>query len=312
MNGHNKYLAVGVFIVVGIGLLIMLSLMFSGGRSSESNIRYSLLFQRDISGLTLGAPVKYLGVEVGEVIDMSLITGNATNVKVDLELLESTPVNSTTFASLSFQGVTGVAFISLASDDRIPLTKISKNKDFKYPVIPTRDVGLAALLADGPEITIRLTQFLDRANVVLNDKNINSISNTLANIDRLTTSLSSQENTIREIPRQLKVILEQVEKTVQQLQSTIDQARPDFLSSMDTLNKATASLEKVTVRLDKWAVEHEGDIDKFISGGLAQAPALISDTRLAVRELQKLLNDFRSTPSQLIYKPNSEPVVVEP
>ena len=117
MNGRNSYLIVGIFVAAGIGLLVAFSLLLAGGRSSGPTEQYTVLFHRDISGLTLGAPVRYLGVGVGQVVDMSLMTDSGTGVKVDIEVLQSTPINTATYASLAFQGVTGVAFISLAADD---------------------------------------------------------------------------------------------------------------------------------------------------------------------------------------------------
>lgn len=312
MNGKNKYLEVGIFVTAGITILIILSLMFAGSHKTAANTSYTLLFDRDISGLNIGAPVRYLGVEVGQVIDMQLFSNNGVSVRVDLEVLESAPINSATYASLSFQGVTGVAFVSLAVDKELQISELAATNGFKFPIIPTRDVGLSALLSSGPEITGRMVLLLDKLNVLLNEDNLSSLSNSLSNIESLSNSLAAQDSTLSELPQQLNKILIQVNKTVAQLQGTINKGEPDLLTAMKNLNRATQSFEKVSARLDKWAIEHEPDIKNFMAGGIAQAPELITDTRTAVRELEKLLADFRKNPSQLIYKPQSEPVVVEP
>jgi len=355
MNGRNNYLVVGIFVTSGIVLLVALSLMFAGGNSTEPSQRYTVFFHRDISGLTLGAPVRYLGVGVGQVVDMRLMTNNGSSVRVDLEVLQSTPINSATYASLAFQGVTGVAFISLAADD-VEQPMALDAGDFEYPVIPARDVGLAALLSDGPEITHKITLLLDRANRILGEENQAAITRSLANIENLseslvedgpeithkitllldranrilseenqavitrslanienlTGSLAGQENTIAALPAQLHSILEQVERTVGQLQSTLDQAEPDLLATLATLNKTSTNLANISARMDGWVTDHDRDVDQFISGGLAQVPALITDTKNTIRELEKLLAELRNNPSQLVYKPQSEPVVVEP
>ena len=354
MNGRNNYLVVGIFVTSGIVLLVALSLMFAGGSSTEPSQRYTVFFHRDISGLTLGAPVRYLGVGVGQVIDMRLMTNNGSSVRVDLKVLQSTPINSATYASLAFQGVTGVAFISLAADD-VEQPMALDAGDFEYPIIPARDVGLAALLsdgpeithkitllldranrilgeenqaaitrslanienlseslADGPEITQKITLLLDRANRILDDKNQAAISRSLANIENLSGSLAAQENTIAALPEQLHKILEQIEKTIGQLQTTLDQVEPDLLATMVMINKTSTNLANISARMDGWVAGHDRDVDQFISGGLAQVPALITDTKNTIRELEKLLAELRNNPSQLVYKPQTEPVVVEP
>ena len=90
MNGRNSYLVVGIFVSVGIVTLIVMSFILAGGRYAEPTTRYTVFFERDISGLTLGAPVRYLGVAVGQVDAMRLTTTDDTRVRVDLEVLRST------------------------------------------------------------------------------------------------------------------------------------------------------------------------------------------------------------------------------
>ena len=311
MNGRNSYLVVGVFVSVGLATLIVMILIFAGGRSTEPKSRYTVFFERDVSGLTLGAPVRYLGVGVGEVVAMSLTTHDGTKVRVDIGVVRSTPVTTATFASLAYQGVTGVAFISLGTDSDDQADKLVA-RDFEFPVIPARNVGLAALLADGPEITRKVSQLLDRANQLLDEDNRGAFSRSLGNIDTLTESLAGQEEAIASLPSQIGKVLRQIEKTIGQLESTLDQVQPEVLATVKNLDRATDNLANISARLDSWLTENDRDMKQFISAGLGQTPALITDTRDTMRELEKLLAEMRENPSQLIYKPRSEPVVVEP
>ena len=301
MNGRNSYLIVGIFVSIGLVTLIIMSFIFAGGRSTEPTIRYIIFFQRDVSGLTLGAPVRYLGVRVGEVNTMSLTTHDFTKVRVDLEVLQSTPITAATYASLAFQGVTGVAFISLAADQNGQTNKLVAD-DFEYPVIPTRDTGLAALLSDAPEITRKVTQLLDQASQLLDENNQAALAGSLANIEAMTESL----------PGELRTVLAEGENTLRQLRSTLDQAQPDIVATMKQLNEASTNLANITARMDSWLTENDRQMEQFMSAGLAQIPALIADTRNTMRELEKLLVELRDNPSQLVYKPQTEPVVVEP
>ena len=291
--------------------MIVIILMLAGGRSTEPSTRYIVFFERDISGLTLGAPVRYLGVAVGQVDAMRLTTGDGAMVRVDLEVLQSTPVTTATFASLAFQGVTGVAFISLAADRSEPAGNLTVG-EFEYPVIPARDVGLAALLSDGPKIAHKVTELLDRASQLLGENNQAALSRSLANIEKLTGSFAGQEDTIAPLPEQMRTVLGQIETTLESLQVTLDQVQPDVLTTMANLNQASTNLANISARLDGWLTDNDSDMQSFINGGLAQTPALIADTRNTMRELEKLLAELRENPSQLVYKPQSEAVLVEP
>lgn len=310
MNGRNSYLIVGAFVSVGVVALVAMILFLAGDRSTEPTVRYTVLFERDISGLTVGAPTRYLGVEVGQVIAMSLVTDNGTKVRVDVEVLQSTPVTTASYASLAFQGVTGVAFVSLASDHDVGAMPLVAG-DFEYPVIPARNTGLAALLSDGPEITHKINALLDKANQLLGQENRDSLGRSLDSIDKLTESLAAQEETIGALPQQVQSVLEQIGTTVTELRATIDEAGPDFVATMQSLNKTSENLANISVRMDNWLTDHDRDMQQFMDGGLAKTPALIADTRNTMRELEKLVNELRENASQLVYEPQSEAVAVE-
>ena len=310
MNGRNSYLVVGIFVSVGLVTLIVMILNFAGGRSTEPNTRYTVFFQRDISGLTLGAPVRYLGVGVGQVVDMSLTTHGGTNVRIDIKVLQSTPVTTATYASLAFQGVTGVAFISLAADRDGRANELVAG-DFEYPVIPARDVGLAALLSDAPQITHKVTQLLDRANQLLDENNRAALGRSLANIEKLTGLLVGDDDAMASLPDQLRTVLGEFENTLTQVQTVLNQVEPDLLATMTKLNQTSTNLASISARLDGWLTDNDRDMEQFISGGLGQMAVLITDTRNTIRELEKLLADLRENPSQLIFEPQSEPAVVE-
>lgn len=310
MNRNNSNLIVGVFVSIGVIALVAIVLVLAGERASESTARFTVLFERDISGLTVGAPARYLGVEVGRVIDMRLVTGTSTRVRVDLEVLESTPVTTATFASLAFQGVTGVAFISLAPDQAFAAQPLLAG-EFEYPVIPARNTGLAALLSDGPEITQKISALLEKANRLLNETNRDSLGRTLANIETLTGALAAEEKTIGELPAQIRRLLTRFDRTASEIQSTISAAGPELASALQAIDQTSENLARISSRVDYWLSVHDPDIQDFMDGGLAKLPLLIVDAREAMRELEKLLIELRESKSQFLYKPTTDAIELE-
>ncbi len=311
MNGRNSYLVVGLFVSIGLVTLIAMILNLAGGRSTEPDARYTILFERDVSGLTLGAPVRYLGVGVGQVVSMRLTTHDGTKVRVDIEVLQSTPISTATYASLAFQGVTGVAFISLGADQNGRTNKLEAD-DFEYPVISTRNVGLSALLSEAPAITHKLAELLERASELLNENNSSAISRSLANIEKFTESLAARDNSMASLPDRLRSVLGEFESTLTQVRGTINRAEPGLVGTMTNFNQASADLANISTRLDGWLSDNDREMEQFVSGGLGQAAELVADARNTMRELKKLLADLRDDPSQLVYKSQSEPRTVEP
>lgn len=311
MNGRNSYLIVGAFVSIGIVALLFVVISLAGKGSTEEKQRYTTLFDRDISGLTLGAPVRYLGVSVGEVIDIRLTNAVDAKVRVDIAVLESTPISDATYASLAFQGVTGVAFISLAADTQMA-TRRPVASGSEHPVIATRDVGIAAVLSEAPEISHRIVAILDRINGMLNDDNVDALSELLANVEIVTHSLAGKDESLVSLPVKLDAALGQIEETFDRAQTAIDRVEPGLVAALEQLNSASANLADISARLDGWLADNDRDMNQFFSGGLGQTAELIADTRNTIRELEKLLAELRESPSQIVYRPQRDPVLVEP
>ena len=64
---------IGLFVVVGLGLLIAAVVVVSGGRLFASNERAVMHFNGSIYGLQLGAPVVFRGVRLGSVVSIGVV-----------------------------------------------------------------------------------------------------------------------------------------------------------------------------------------------------------------------------------------------
>lgn len=306
MDERINYLAVGSFILLGTIALFAVGFWLGGAGQAVPTSRYTMVFERDVNGLTEGSPVRYLGVDVGKVNAVGL---SGTTVEVQIDVARSTPVDGGTFGSLAYQGITGVAFINLAPEpgEHGPLAVTA---GLSYPIIPARDMGIAALLSSGPEVVGRLNTLLEDAGTVLDEKNRNSVTRILENLEQLSGVLAEQRSELAAMPIRISGALDTLQETLEQARNITEEARPELLAITQNLKRTTENLVNATGRLDRWLEENDAAIDSFFAGGVGEIAALVVDTRGAMRELQKLSADLRSNPSQVIYKPKLEPVVV--
>ena len=307
----NKNFAVGLFVSIAMVAFISFVLWLTGRSGVAEMARYSMMFERDVSGLAIGGPVKYMGVSIGSVTQMEIIGEGNILVRVDIEILESTPVNSGTFASLAFQGITGVAVVNLDSDTGTH-KPLKLTAGIEYPVIPVRDVGFAAVLASAPKIMKRLDQLLSQANELMGEENRDSITRSLGNVESLTGSLADSREVIAALPADLNRTLADIQTVVGRLNELVTQLQPGINSTMDNLNHSSENLANLTASLDTWMKENEANLSRFVDEGLGEAPALISGARQTLRELQKLVAELQNDPSQLIYRPREDTLEMEP
>jgi len=307
----NRNLAVGVFFSVALAGIAGFGMWLAGTKGNQPMETYSLLFEREVSGLSLGGPVYYLGVNVGSVSDMALIPGEHVKVRVDIKVLADTPINSGSVASLNAQGITGVTVINIRGEPG-KHGPLQKTEGFKYPLIPVRQTGLSALLSSAPETIGKLNRVLDQVNSLLGEQNREAIAQMLQHIESLTSALAEEREAFAALPGEIKALMAEARSTVAQVQSVIESVQPDLVTAMSNVNTVTGNVSGLTGRVDKWLAENEVEFQYFIDNGLGQAPELIYDMRGTLRELQKLLHQLQEDPSQLIHRSPEDALEVNP
>ncbi len=75
MNRYNSA-AIGAFVLGAIAIAVVGALVLGSGRLFRKQYKYVLCFPGDLSGLSVGAPVKFRGVPIGSVVAIRLNLGN--------------------------------------------------------------------------------------------------------------------------------------------------------------------------------------------------------------------------------------------
>jgi ABC-type transporter Mla subunit MlaD len=168
------------------------------------------------------------------------------------------------------------------------------------------------MLSSAPEIIIKLDSLLTRAGELFGEDNRNRISGTLQNVETLTASLAGSSDTLAALPQDLSNTLTEIQTTVGDLRSMIGQAQPDLSATLANINRSSENLASLTSRFDVMLRDHEGDVERFMQDGLGEAPALLRESRAMLRDLEKLVAELKDDPSQLVHRPPSDALEMEP
>jgi len=307
----NPSLAVGVFVSIALLALASFAMWLAGTKGNEPMESYSVLFERDISGLSLGGPVYYMGVSVGSVSRMELIPGDPVKVQVDIQVLASTPIDQGSYASLVAQGITGVNVINISAEPG-QHAPIGKPEGDHYPLIPVRQTGLSAMLAQAPDTISKLNALLDQANMLLGPENREAIAKSLSNVESMTADLAADREALASLPGDLNKLLADANQLVRQLDTAVATLQPELSATLEHAKQAAAHTESLTASLDQLLTDNEAEFEHFIDNGLGQAPEMIYDLRNTLRDLQKLLRTLQEDPSQLIHRPPNDALEVNP
>jgi len=160
---------VGLFVLVLGAAGIAAVLWLGSGRLSQRQYgTYLAYFTESVSGLNLHAPVRFRGVAVGSVREISLDPSNPERVRLVLEVEQGTPVKEDSVAILGVQGLTGLAYVELSGGTRNS-PELRARPDEPHPVIRTGpslmrrlDTAGTTLLANLDESTRRVSDLLDQ------------------------------------------------------------------------------------------------------------------------------------------------------
>lgn len=168
METDKRYFVEGLFI---IGFFVAAAFFFiwlaSTGHSDD--VLYRIHFAESVSGLSLGDPVKFHGVEVGTVKAMTIDATDPNLVEVDVSLRKNAPVKTDTKASLKLKGFTGVVYVELNGGSPAAKTLLAATPEGQIPEIPAEKSSLATVLDELPKLLAKFATIEDRTNKVVTD-----------------------------------------------------------------------------------------------------------------------------------------------
>lgn len=145
---------VGMFVVMGLGALLVLALKVGNLSSANTSDTYEVTANfGNIGGLKVRAPVKSAGVVVGRVADIRFDVQNH-EAKVTLKLDKQYPFSKDTSASIMTSGLLGEQYIALETGaDTASLKDGDKIKITQSAVVLENLIGqfLYNKAADGGE-----------------------------------------------------------------------------------------------------------------------------------------------------------------
>jgi phospholipid/cholesterol/gamma-HCH transport system substrate-binding protein len=277
--------AVTVALLAGVLLFIV----WLAGLSNKQTKCYDIYFAEGVGGLNKGSNVTFSGVPVGQVSQISLLPNRPEFVWVRIDVNQQTPVLQGTSAQIHGVGFTGVSEIQLtgAERGRPPIQQLGPQG---CPVIPATSGGISALLNSAPELIDRIQRLTERLTELLSDKNQNSISDILENIDATTAELRKRAPEMGQTIADIQIAAHNAGVAANNVAAlsanannlVTEQGRP----AVENLNKAITSAQHAADSLDAMITDARPGVQNFSKETLPEANKLVHDLRSLSQSLK--------------------------
>ena len=192
MDTKAHYTLVGLMVVILGAALTAAIVWLSVGWDRPVYNTFLVYMDQSVSGLNVEAPVRYNGVTVGYVTALDLNPKNAQEVIVTLAIKVGSPITTSTVATLTSQGVTGIAYIDLsAKTPNAPLLKTRDSPPFPViPSVPSLMVQLSSIVKDA---SMQFQGVSHSVQSVLDEQNAQNVKQILINLSEITQNLAANE-----------------------------------------------------------------------------------------------------------------------
>ncbi|MFO2968201.1 MlaD family protein [Legionella pneumophila serogroup 1] len=295
MESKTNYTIVGLVVLILTAGLLSAGLWLSVGFNQKEYTSYTVYLKESVSGLSIESPVKFNGVQVGYVKEIKLNKNDPRQVELLLNIEKSTPITTSTSATLISQGITGVTYVGLSagSSDLTPLRKMPGEP---YPVIPSKPSLLNQLDAVLKEVAENVGAVSEKAQLIFNEENADNVRKSLANIERITEIIADNGQSINSSLTNFDVFIANMAKASKQFPQLIK----DLKTGISKFKSLADNISAAGKDVSKTMIAGKNTIDQISQQAIPPAVILLRRLNAISANLEKVSNEMRQNPSVII------------
>lgn len=292
MENKSHALIAGLFTIVLLTAVVLVGLWLN--RDQVEWVPYQIATKLSVPGLNPQATVRYRGLDVGKVDNITFDPQAPGQILIHLSVRPDTPVTQSTFATLGYQGVTGIAYVQLDDDGSRPV-KVPSNAEqvARIEMRPSildqlQNRGLA-ILAQTEEVTRRINNLLEPANQQAILGAFDSVNKAATQIETIPRQL---QPTLAKLPamatqaQQALRALTKLSNEASVLAGNLNGVANNLQSPQGPLAKLSGSAEQIGAVANK--LEHE-------------TLPLANDARSSMRALNRTLDTVNERPQSILF-----------
>ena len=298
MENRAYAIAVGIFtLVLGIGMLF--AYWWISG-SQQARIEYTVSSQLPVTGLSSEGAVKFRGVDIGKVTEISLDPSSQTTVLIKIAVAKNLKLSTEAYAELRRQGITGLAYIDLNDESKSAPALPAGS------IIPLRPTLVDDLMSKGPELLAQLEVLLKNsgqltasANRFLTNVDVQRLNNTIANFEKASEKALPVINSATNMFNNANKMVS--EKNQAQLVQTLESAQQTFDATRPLINELSLTTKKFHHTTDQFEISTNQLASTLGNETLPQLHTLTQNMNHDALHFGQLIDSLKDNPQSLIF-----------
>jgi len=291
MESQSHSFIAGLFVIL-LALGGIAGALWLGPHKGPARLPIDLLTTYSVAGLKVDAPVRFRGVDVGRVDSISFDPRQAGEIRVRISVDPAAPISKSTYAKLSYQGITGVAFIQLddekgKSSEPLPLSRE------KVAQMELQASMFERAETDIRDVVLKAARVADRLDELLSEQNQKRVMALVDSFEQTSERYGELARNLEPSAKALPGLLQQTRRTVESAQTAVDNVAKlaedtdRKLVVLDTVGEAAKQIGRAADDLHK--------------DTLPRVNALIDQVSIDARELKRTLHQVNARPQSLIF-----------
>ncbi len=326
METKANHVVIGCFVLAFVAGLFGFVIWLAKIDIDRQVATYDITFDNAVTGLSVGGDVRFNGIRVGEVARIKIDRENLSRVLVAVELGADTPVREDTVASLEFQGITGISYIQLSGGSAEKKLLWPPARAGEVPKINSTPSAIQELFTGAPELIDRFAILVNRAALMVSDKNLAHLTNILDNVEivsrhvaakgpeiesaidnvnKMTADLSAAAVDLRALVPEFREAIDEVSATLAVTRGTLGTldgvVENDLRLLVADFRAAAQSLDRLTTEVEDVITANRESIDVFTSDGLVELTKFVEEARILVGSATRLMDEIGQDPAQFLF-----------
>jgi len=302
MEPRAHHLIIGLFTIIAFGAALIFSLWLAKSSADREWAYYEIVFDHAVSGLAEGNPVLYSGVQVGDVMTLTLDSENPGRVRVIVRVDQSVPIRDNTKAGLVLANITGSMSVQFSGGT--PDRPVLKGDRDNPPVIVAAPSAFNSLLTNGEQLLAKADLLLTNATKLLSGDNLENMAAIAQNTREATDALITRREQLSALLDRFDAAGTRAEEAAIKVSRVSDNAnellQTDGRRVLKSMDKTLEVIYTTMSRIDQLTRDNRGAMDSGLQGMGELAPAL-RELRSTLRSLNQFTRRLEQYPTGTLF-----------